>query len=239
MSGLLISDGLCVVAIPASLATMALPCAGAVVATASFLMGDEAWLGIQGMDAGFLAMDAAECLGANALSCVSLFSGVGSQILDVYGKELDDNSTLVGVAFAALTDPNRPGGVVQPGGGLPVVPSGEYECTPGGAMHYAPCLVGGVRECRSDYTWSPCAPTPVCGNGRCESGETSFNCPGDCANRTCPNRDSTCCTMSGGSQIQVIKVPTSCRHCPNDNTTYAGYGENGYYVCDCDDCRSW
>ena len=178
-SGLLISDGLCVVAIPASLATMALPCTGAAVATASFLMGDEAWLGIQGMEAGFLAMHAAECVGTNALSCVALFSGVGSQVLDIYAKELNDNSTLVDTAFTALTDPDQPSGVVQPGGGLPAVPSGEYECTPGGAMQYEACLVGGVRQCRSDYTWSPCAPVPVCGNGKCESGETSFNCPSE------------------------------------------------------------
>jgi hypothetical protein len=242
LSGLLISDGLCVAAIPASLGAMALPCAGAVVSTASFLMGDEAWLGIQGMDAGFLAMDAAECVGEkNALSCVSFFSGVGSQILDIYGKEVDDNSALVDVAFAALTDPGQPSGVIQQGGGLPVVPSGEYECTPGGAMHYAPCLVGGVRECRSDYTWSPCEPVPVCGNGKCESGETSFNCPGDCADRTCASRDKTCCTMVGGSQIQQIKSPKSCGHCPNDNTTYAGYWDDTfqYRVCDCDDCRNW
>ena len=241
LSALLISDGLCVVAIPASLGTMALPCTGAVVATATFVSGDEAWLGIQGMDAGFLAMGAAECLGANALSCVSTFLSVGSQILDVYGKELSDNSALVSTAFSALTDPGQQSGVVVEGGGLPVVPSGGYECTPGGAMHYAACLAGGVRECRSDYTWSPCAPVPRCGDGKCDSGETSFGCPQDCA-KTCLNTDPTCCMMSGGVLIQQVKSPMKCGHCPNENTTYAGQIDpigSGYRICDCDDCPWW
>jgi hypothetical protein len=159
VSGLLIGAGSCAYFSTVSLGAAALPCFGTLVSHASFVMGDEAWLGLQALDHGFMAMDGFECFG-DPVSCLSFILGAGAEILDAYSGELNDNGASIQIARDAFSNPGQPSGVVQPGGGLPSVPSGEYECTPGGAMHYEPCIPDGVRTCQGSYTWGPC----MCGD---------------------------------------------------------------------------
>jgi len=220
VAGLGISLGLCVPATTLSLGAMAIPCAGLVVSTASFVMGDEAWLGIQGMEAGFLAMDTAQCIGANVASCVSTFLGVGSQILDIYGKELVNNSNLVNTASLFVSDPNQHSGVVQQGGGLPSVPSGEYECTPGGAMHYVPCLLAGVRECQNDYTWGPCmCDGSLCGSQTCTYTYSDWS--------ACQPDNTQTRTVISSSPPGCVGTPVLSQSCTYTHTPVCGDG-----ICD-------
>ena len=64
--------------------------------------------------------------------------------------------------------------------------------------------VCGNGTCESGETTSTCPsdckPTTVCGNGVCESGETSSSCPDDCSLAVCcANKGAACGTVSGCS----------------------------------------
>jgi hypothetical protein len=170
------------------LTPLIIPCTGYLVSTATFLMGDEAWLGLQGLEAGFSANDGFECLGGKILSCVSYILYVGSKLLDKYDEVSNkEKSYDIMAAYKALYAGNS-SGIVQLGNGTPPVLPPKYECIPGGSMDWVPCLLGGARKCQPDYTYGPCMCNngttlcEYCGDGRCNKlqGENSITCPSDC-----------------------------------------------------------
>jgi len=171
-----------------TLTPLIIPCTGFVVSTATFLMGNEAWLGLQGLEAGFSANDGFECLGGNIWSCVSNILYVGSELLDKYDEVSNkEKSYDIMAAYKALYAGNS-SGILQLGNGTPPVLPPKYECIPGGSMHWEPCLLGGARKCQPDYTYGPCMCNngttlcEYCGDGRCNKlqGENSITCPSDC-----------------------------------------------------------
>jgi hypothetical protein len=190
IAGLGISLSSCLGAALSSAGTLTpliIPCSGLVVSTATFLMGDESWLGLQGLEAGFSANDGFECLGGNIWSCVSYISYVGSELLDKYNEISNkEKSYDIMAAYNALYAGNN--GIVQLGNGTPPVLPPKYECIPGGSMDWVPCLLGGARKCQPDYTYGPCMCNngttlcEYCGDGHCNKlqGENSITCPSDC-----------------------------------------------------------
>jgi len=171
-----------------TLTPLIIPCTGFVVSTATFLMGNEAWLSLQGLEAGFSANDGFECLGGNIWSCVSYISYVGSELLDTYDQISNkEKSYDIMAAYNALYAGNS-SGIVQLGNGTPPILPPKYECIPGGSMDWEPCLLGGARKCQPDYTYGPCMCNngttlcEYCGDGHCNKlqGENSITCPSDC-----------------------------------------------------------
>jgi hypothetical protein len=205
-AGLGVSLVSCLTAGPA---TFYLSCGGFLISTATFLMGDEAWLSLQGLDFGFSASEAYECIfQKKILSCINSITYVGAELLDSYNKLNNEESR--GIDIASTASAMGKIGIVQLGNGTPPILPAKYECIPGGSMDWEPCLLGGARKCQPDYTYGPCmcnngttlceycgdghcnklqgensitCPSdcpPVCGNGICEKGENYDSCPSDC-----------------------------------------------------------
>ena len=190
IAGLGVSLASCLGAVSSAgtLTPLIIPCTGYVVSIATFLMGDETWLGLKGLEAGFSANDGLECLGGKILSCVSNILYVGSELLDKYDEISNkEKSYDIMSAFNDLYAGNS-SGIVQLGNGTPPVLPPKYECIPGGSMHWEPCLLEGARECQPDYTYGPCLCNngttlcEYCGDGHCNKlqGENSITCPSDC-----------------------------------------------------------
>ena len=65
----------------------------------------------------------------------------------------------------------------------------DSECAPGCETPLTVCKEGYMCKCLSDKYWASCEegcinkPTPACGNGACETGETASNCAKDCADK--------------------------------------------------------
>jgi len=100
--------------------------------------------------------------------------------------------------------------------------TGPYECIPGSGMHYEPCLNGGVRECMSNCKFGPCMcgdnfdhVCGTCGDGTCDSGETSSSCPSDC--KTCTytySSWSACQSNNTQTRTVVSQSPDGCTGTP-------------------------
>lgn len=202
-AGLGISVGACGVATTVSLGAMALPCAGAIVTTAIAVTDNEAWLENLGDVGDILSrIDYFQCALGDASGCLSSALDLSSNLLGDLVLGEAEYEPLEAEADAALDDPLQPSGVVEPGSGLPVVPSGSYECTPGGSMSYEPCLSGGVRTCQPDYTWSNCPDNPTgeeipddstADGGDTGGGDTGGGTPGDVTvGGTCASVANTC-----------------------------------------------
>jgi hypothetical protein len=241
LSGVLLSYGTCTMA---TAGTMFIPCAGFVIGAASFVAGDEAWLGIQTLDNGFLLYDSYKCFKSYALdvgSCTSAYLNMSGKIMDVCSNELNDYKASTTFANSFLVDNNQPSGIVQQGGGLPTVPSGKYECTPGGSMHYLPCFPDGVRECQSNYTWGTCSSSTMCtsfiysGWSACQSNNVQtrtiitrnpYGCTGgtpETLTRSCTYIPPTCtysysdwsaCQSNTQTRTVISKSPDGCSGTP-------------------------
>ena len=148
-------------------------CSSLIVTTANLVMGDEKWLGNNPLFESILfGGDVFACLRIppDPPACVTAYLETSAAFVDLSNAFVHENSENITAAEISFSNPNQLSGVVQQGGGLPSVPSGQYQCTPGGAMHYVPCLYQGVRECQSNYKYGPC----MCGGVPCNALCTSF-----------------------------------------------------------------
>ena len=171
---------------------VAISCPAMAISVASLALYamDEKWYGIEALKAIFTDLDIVRCvLKKDVLSCVQFIASLGEKFFEFYNILEEKNREPIETASSFLFGSYAWQGIVQAGGGLPKVPQGKYyECTPGGASHYMPCLLGGVRECQDDYTYGPCLCDngtrlcEPCGDGNCNrfQGENSINCPSDC-----------------------------------------------------------
>jgi uncharacterized membrane protein YgcG len=247
-AGLGLSVGACGVATTVSLGAMALPCAGVIVTTAIAVVDNETWLNNLGDVGDILSkIDYFQCALGDAGACLSSALDVGSNVLSDASAIDTTYAPLDSIADNALVDPAQVSGVVEPGSGLPTVPSGAYECTPGGSMSFEPCLSGGVRTCQPDYTWSACPDNPTgdvvdtdggdtggggtggggTGGGGTSGGSCTYNynvpavkCPGE----TCVTF-AACCTQCSISSC----VSTSDEHCNGASYYYKVSGDPTHY----------
>lgn len=186
LASLGIEVGVCGAEAAESFGIAAVPCAGALISTATTVTGDEKWVedqegAIYGLKAAGCGQDLAK---GKVADCIATAIELFGEFLASYEKESTDAKGTLDIATTALGNPSQTG-VVQQGTGLPMC-SNDYVCSPGA---YMPCYPDGVKQCDSNCQWGACPHfEPGCGTppGGCQTGQIAAEF-GD-----------GCCTSTGG-----------------------------------------
>ncbi|MCW1310049.1 MAG: hypothetical protein QXP04_05125, partial [Candidatus Nanoarchaeia archaeon] len=101
---------------------------------------------------------------------------------------------------------------------------------------------GNLRESEK-RTFSIIIPPATCGDGICDNGETSLNCPKDCCNESVIESDANCCSFYNYTWISgygccgnSIEEGVCGSYCYNKNTKKCCL--DGYYLCFLSECCS-